>query len=96
MRANNVASVATDTALDDTHRTILVTASGKTMTLPAASVARIGQDWTVALGVAGITTIAVQGADVFLTEDDDTEVILDEVGASLTVRCVTTTAWVIV
>jgi hypothetical protein len=96
-RGNNVTTVSVSTALDDTHRTVLVDTSGVTVTLPAASSARIGQDWTVAFTGTGYVDVAAAGSDDIVIEDTSTETIrLDEKGASLTVRCATATSWVIV
>lgn len=93
-RGNNVALAATDIALDDTRRTVLVTASGKTVTLPAATVARLGADWTVALATVGYVTIQPAGADTLILED--MPIVLDEEGASVTLRCATASSWVLV
>lgn len=95
-RDNNVTSVGVNTTLDDTNRTVLVTASGVTVTLPAASTARIGKSWTVILGTTGFTTVARNGSDTLNLPDAETSIQLDEKGASVSLRCLTATSWGIV
>lgn len=92
-RADNVASSAVNIALDDTRRTVLMTATGKTVTLPAASAARIGKDWTVILGVDGYTDITRAGSDTLTLPANDTTIRLDNKGASVTLRCLTASSW---
>lgn len=92
-RADNVASSAVNIALDDTRRTVLMTATGKTVTLPAASTARIGKDWTVILGVEGYTDITRAGSDTLTLPTNDTTIRLDNKGASVTLRCLTASSW---
>lgn len=92
-RSDNVDSSAVNIALDDTRRTVLMTATGKTVTLPAASAARIGKDWTVILGVAGYTDIASAGSDTLTLPTNDTTIRLDNKGASITLRCLTASSW---
>jgi len=92
-RADNVASVSSGTSLSDANRTVIATTSGITITLPAASTARVGKDWTVYLGTAGWVDVTVAGSDTFLLEDNEDTLRLDEEGASVTVRCITATSW---
>lgn len=92
-RSDNVTESAVNISLDDTRRTVLMTASGKTVTLPAASAARIGKDWTVILGIAGYTDIARAGADTLTLPTNDTTIRLDNKGASITLRCLTASSW---
>lgn len=92
-RGDNVASVAVNTSLDDTYRTILVTASAKNITLPAASSARIGHDWTVILGVNGYTDVIRSGSDTITLPTVETRVRIDNKGASVTFRCLTASSW---
>jgi len=92
-RDDNVTSVAVNTAMDDTNRTVLVTASAKTITLPAASADRIGKDWTVILGTAGYVDIARAGSDTLTLPETEITIRLDNKGASVTLRCLTASSW---
>ena len=92
-RSDNVESSAVNITLDDTRRTVLMTATGKTVTLPAASAARIGKDWTVILGVEGYTDITRAGSDTLTLPTNDTTIRLDNKGASVTLRCLTASSW---
>ena len=87
---------ASDALLDDDARTVVVTASGKVVTLPAASTARIGLAWTVVLGAEGYVDVQCTGVDTIIVSPLDTVVRLEQRGASITLRCVSTTQWVIV
>lgn len=89
-------SVAVDTSLDDTNHTVLVTATGKIMTLPAASTARIGLTWTVVLGTTGYVDVKVSGSDTFYLPTTDTTIRLTAKGTSVSLRCLTATSWSIV
>lgn len=91
-------TVTTSTTLDDDKHTVSVSTSGLTITLPAASTGRMGQDWTVHLGVAGTVTIACAGSDTVCTSSSatDTSVQITTLGDSLTFRCLTATSWIIV
>jgi hypothetical protein len=93
-RSDNVASIAADTTLGDTHRTALVTESGTTITLPAASSARIGRDWTVALTVAGYATVRPGGSDELVLEDSP--IVIEDAGTNVTLRCISVGSWVLV
>ena len=88
--------VSISTSLTNAKRTISVTTSGLTITLPAASAEIIGQNWTVHLGVVGYVNIAVAGADVFVLPTTETTIRLDVKGSSVTLRCLTTNSWGIV
>lgn len=92
-RSDNVESSAVNITLDDTRRTVLMTATGKTVTLPAASTARIGKDWTVILGADGYTDITRAGSDTLTLPTNDTTIRLDNKGASVTLRCLTASSW---
>lgn len=92
-RAASVDVVAADTALTDDMRTVVVTASGKTVTLPAASAARVGKDWTVILGTVGYVTVARAGSDTLTLPVTATTIRIRTKGASLTMRCLTATSW---
>lgn len=91
-------SVAVDTTLSDTVVSVLVTVTGKTITLPAASTGRIGGDWTVTLGTTGTCTVVCAGADTFPAPSSATEtsLILNQRGQSVTFRCTSTSTWELV
>lgn len=91
-------SVAVDTVLSDTVVSVLVTATGKTITLPPASVARIGGDWTIEFGTTGTCTVVCAGADTFPTPSSATEttLILNQRGQSVTFRCTSASTWSLV
>lgn len=95
VRENVVTLVAVNTTLTLLHRTVVSTVSGLTHTLPAAATALIGQDWTVALGVAGTCTIVCAGANTFasIVSETDTSLVLGQRGDSVTFRCLTATTW---
>lgn len=93
---NTVASsISVSTTLSYATRTVSVTTSGKTISLPAASANLVGQDWTIHLGVTGNVTIARQGSDTICTpySATDTSVQLITLGDSATFRCLTATTW---
>lgn len=89
-------SVAVNTSLTDAIRSVFVTATGKTMTLPAAATIRIGLDWSVVLGTIGYVDIVPAGSDTFILPDGETAIRLDQKGAFLTLRCLSATTWGIV
>lgn len=92
-RGDNVTSVSANTTLDDTYRTVYVTATGKTITLPAASSARIGHDWTVILATDGYTDVARNGSDTLTLPEISSTIRLDQKGTSVTLRCLTASSW---
>ena len=90
----NVTSTAVNTTLGDSSRIIYVTADGVTVTLPAASAARVGQTWTVILATDGEVIIAPAGADtIILPTSTETTVGITTKGNSLTFCCLNTTTW---
>lgn len=95
-RGDNVSSVSTNTTLDDTHQTVYVTATGKTITLPAASTARIGKVWTVILATVGYTDIVRNGSDTLTLPETSTTIRLDVKGASVSLKCLSSSSWGIV
>jgi hypothetical protein len=94
-RQDNVLSVVDNTTLDDSHFTIRVTTTGKTITLPAASSARLGKEWTIMLATVGYTDIT-SGTDTINLPTNDNTIRLTNKGASVTIRCVSATSWGIV
>jgi hypothetical protein len=96
LQRDGVSVVAVNTVLDDTYRTVMVSATAKTITLPAASAARVGKDWTVILGTNGYCDIAAAGADTLTLPTNDTIIRLNNKGASVSLRCLSSTSWGIV
>ena len=92
-RSNNVNSVSVNTTLDDTYYTVEVTSSGKTITLPACSTARIGKTWTIILGTDGYTDITRSGSDTLTLPTTDTTIRLSNKGASVSLKCLTANSW---
>jgi hypothetical protein len=97
-RQTAVTSTAVSAAMDDTAATWIVTATGQTMTLPAASTARIGKIWTVNFSAEGTLTVQRTGSDTIMTPDSatDTSVSVGTRGASIDFECASATTWVIV
>lgn len=97
-RQASVASTAISASMDDTAATWIVTATGKTLTLPAASTARIGKHWTVNFSSTGVLTIQRAGSDTIMTPTSATETSVEVTirGTSLDFECVSSSAWVIV
>lgn len=96
-RRRTVLSTAIDTTLDDDSATCLVTVTGKTITLPDATVARVGREWTVHLRVDGDMTITTNASDTIMTPiGPDTSVSVTIRSTSLTFRCISSTEWIIV
>lgn len=97
-QSHAVQSVAVDTSLVDAYPTTIVTATGKTITLPAASPSRVGKDWTVCLATTGTVTIQRAGSDTIVTpiSATDTSVVISVQGESITFRCATSTSWIMV
>lgn len=97
-RQKAVVSTAVSAAMDDTAATWIVTATGQTLTLPAASTARMGNIWTVHFATTGTLTIQREGDDTIMTPTSatDTSVIATIQGTSLDFECVSATTWAIV
>ena len=95
---NNVVSTAIDYTLITTDNTVYVTATGKTITLPAASTAHIGRSWTINFSTTGTLTIQRQGSDTIMTPTNATEtsITVTERGTSIELKCNTATTWIIV
>jgi len=93
-----VLSVSVDTVLTSLGGTVLVEATGKTITLPACSAGVIGEEVTINLTVTGTCTIVCAGSDSMPLPSSATEttVIMTARGQSLTFRCLTATTWGIV
>lgn len=91
-----VTSTAVDMTLDQNAFTVYVTATGKTITLPAAATGIVGKTWTVILATTGNVTITRQGSDTIVLPTTDTSVIMYNKGDSLSFRCISSTSWAIV
>lgn len=96
--STSVTSTAVDLTLTTAHNTVYVTASGKTITLPAASTANIGRIWTVNFSTTGTLTIQRQGSDTIMTPTSatDTSISVTERGTSITLKCVSASTWIII
>lgn len=97
-RLNSVLSVAVSTAMDDSYGTYIVTATGQTMTLPAASTARIGKPWNVVFATTGTCTVQADGTDTMPLPSSaaETSVVMNKRGMSLGFICKTATTWAII
>jgi len=96
-RMNAVISVAVSTAMGDAYGTYVVTATGQTMTLPAASAASIGKVWGVSFSTTGTCTVQTAGGDTIPLPSSATEttVIMNRRGQTLNFLCKTASTWVI-
>lgn len=81
------------TQMGDDNHSFIATVSGLTMTLPLASAARYGRDWTVILGTAGWVDMTVSGDDVLILPVVDDTIRLTVKGSSVTLRCVSSNSW---
>ena len=93
---NYVLMVSVNTQMSYQNRTLMATASGITLTLPKASQSNIGEEWTIILGANGYVDISASGADTINLPTSDTTIRIDNKGASVTLRMVSSTAWGIV
>ena len=91
-----ILSTAIDATLDDDAYNCVVTASAKTITLPEATPARLGRTWTIIQNCTGYVDIAADPTDVIILPDGNDTIRLDQIGSALTIRCVSSTQWVIV
>ena len=97
VRVRSILSTAIDATLDDEAATCIVTVTGKTITLPNATAARTGREWTIQLSAVGTMTIAADASDTIMTPDGaDTTVSVDGRATSLTFRCTSSSTWIIV
>ena len=97
-RIHTVDSVSTSTTLDDDNGTVIVSADGQTITLPAASTARIGKDWTIIFATTGTCTVACAGSDTFpaVTSANETTLTMTGRGDSVTFQCTSASTWGVV
>ncbi len=93
-----VSSTAVSMSLTDSIGVLLVTATGQTITLPAASTARIGKVWRVIFRTTGTCTVVCAGSDTMPLPSSATEttVVMNLRGMSLDFECETATTWSIV
>lgn len=92
---DNVQSVAVNTSLTDAYKTTYVTATGKTITLPPASAARIGRAWNIIFTTSGTCTVVCAGADTFAAPSSATEttLVMTVRGQSVVFKCLSATTW---
>lgn len=88
-----VVSVSANTTLDDDNTCAVVTASGKTITLPPCTDERVGRKWTVILAAAGWVDVTRSGSDVIKIDGGISTARLDNYGATLTLRCLSASTW---
>lgn len=91
--STTVTTSAVNVNLTDTSHVIYITASGKTVTLPACTSGRIGEAWTIIQAVNGYVDITRTGSDTFIIPTSDTTIRLTTKGASVTLMCLTTSTW---
>jgi hypothetical protein len=91
-----ILSVSVDTTLDDAAYTVLVTASAKTITMPPAVPNRYGKTWTIVQDCLGYVDVEPDPTDEFILPGGSDTIRLDQIGSTLSLRCVSSTQWVIV
>jgi hypothetical protein len=94
-RSREIAITAVDLTLDENYHTVVVTATGKTISLPKASTAILGHIWTVIQDVVGTVTIDMDALDSLVGTDEIT-VLSTTRGTSLSFKCLSATTWGIV
>lgn len=77
---------------------VLMTATGKIITLPKAAEAIKGRTWRITLGVTGTLTVQVSAGDSFPVPSSETEtqLIYTQRGETYDFLCTSTTTWAIV
>lgn len=90
---DSVSTPSGSTALGDGDGTFTVTTTALTISLPAATAARIGREWTIILAVSGYVDIAVTGSDVIKVDGGKSSIRLDNYGATVTLRCLSASTW---
>ena len=97
-RTNTITPISGSTALTDANGTVIITQSGITVTLPAASPERIGKIWIINFSTTGTLTIQRAGSDTIMTDYSatDTSVIVTVRGTSLCFQCASASTWIIV
>ncbi len=92
-------SVSSNVTLSDTYPITRINATGKTLTLPACSAARISRTWTINSATTGSFTVTRASTNDYIitpTSTGDSSVQVYGLGASLSLMCVSTAAWMIV
>lgn len=74
---------------------IVMSATGKTVTLPKGVASIIGRVWSITLAAAGSVTIETSPGDTVPTPADpaETTIILDRRGSTVAMRCTSETTW---
>lgn len=95
LRANNTLEVTSNLALTDAHCTVWLTLTGLTITLPEATLARVGRTWSVMLATTGTGTVTCAGAASFAapTSATETTIILTARGQSVVFKCLDEDKW---
>lgn len=93
----NVTTTSTSIQLDDSSGNCVVTATGQTITLPAASTAYAGLVWNITFYTDGQLTISAAGSDTIMTPDgSDTSILVTVRGTTISLMCNSATTWVFV
>ncbi len=93
----NVLTTSTSLQLTDASGNCVVTATGQTITLPAASTEYAGLVWHITFYTDGVLTISAAGADTIMTPDgSDTSILVNVRGTTISLMCNSATTWVLV
>jgi hypothetical protein len=92
----SILSTAVSTTLDNDSYTVLVTASAQTITMPEAIPSRFGRTWTIIQNCNGYVDIEPNTGDEFILPGGSDTIRLNQIGSTLSMRCVSATQWVIV
>ena len=95
IRTHTVTTSSTSLSLTDAHGTVVIDTDGQTVTLPAASTARIGMEWTIIFATTGTCTINCAGSDTFpaVTSATETSAVINARGDSLIFKCTSSSTW---
>lgn len=87
--------VITNHIMDTNAYTVVVGATGLTLTLPKCSSNLLGRTWVVVFPIAGTVIITTQGGDIFPTPDSpiETTVELNRRGSTIEMICASDTTW---
>lgn len=93
----SITTTSSSIQLDDTSANCIVTSSGQTITLPAASTSYAGFVWNVTFYTDGELTISADGSDTIMTPDGaDTSILVTVRGTTISLMCNSASTWVIV
>ena len=95
-RQQNAITVSANTTMTTDYYLYIADTSAITLTMPQATVATIGQDWTVIQSVNGYVDVAAEAGDEILLRGGNQTIRLRQIGSTLTLRCISATQWVIV